>query len=147
MLFLVVILLTTISSVLTIYLKTDDCSGLSTQYKTLIENHTDLMIINNELVKDNNQKQKDFLEIKKLLESIDNTKTTKVSKSSFKNEIKPIIAYDDANESDSVMVSAMISYEPKEVIIEKETTITKVPDEQKQILSSVLDIIKKHDKK
>ena len=60
--FLVVVILSTLTSITTAYMSTDDCSGMANQYNTLIKNYTETLSLNNQLVVDNNQKQKDFIQ-------------------------------------------------------------------------------------
>ena len=70
--FLFVVILSTLTSITTAYMSTDDCSGLANQYNVLIKNYTETMSLNNQLVADNNQKQRDFMLIKKMLDSLAN---------------------------------------------------------------------------
>jgi hypothetical protein len=48
--FLIVVLLSSITPLVTMYLKTDDCKGISTQYESLVDNHTKLMETNNKIL-------------------------------------------------------------------------------------------------
>jgi len=67
-------LLTTASAIITVYLKTDDCSGLAKQYQVLVKNYTETMSINNTLIESNNKKDRDMIAIKNLLDDMGNIK-------------------------------------------------------------------------
>jgi hypothetical protein len=150
--FLVVVILSTLSSIATSYLATDDCSGLANQYNTLIKNYTETMSLNNQLVQDNNQKQKDFILIKKMLDSLNDFEPEIVKRTTIKNRESNPIVYDNHHgnnhHTDSIMVAASpITLERHtNKTITTETTVTKIGDKQKNVLSKVYDVIKKHEK-
>lgn len=149
---LVIVFLSTSSSIATSYLSTDDCSGLANQYNTLIKNYTETMSLNNQLVQDNNQKQKDFMVIKKMLDSLNSFEPEIVKRTTVKNKEDNPIVYDDhhnnSHQSDS------LAYSPSPITLEKhssktittETTVTKIGKKQKSVLSKVYDVLKKHEK-
>ena len=149
--FLVVVILSTLSSVTTAYLSTDDCSGLANQYNVLIKNYTETLSLNNQLVSDNNQKQKDFMLIKKMLDSLNMVEPEIVKKTTIKNKTdRPIVHHTvrDNHLVDSVMVATS----PLEVetrsskTITTETTVSKIGDKHKSILGNVYEVLKKHEK-
>ncbi len=148
--FLVVVILSTLSSIGTVYLSTDDCSGLANQYNTLIKNYTETLSLNNQLVADNNQKQKDFMLIKRMLDSLDKVEPEIVKRTTTRNnEYRPIVHHQHSGELvDSVIVAAS----PRQIetntnkIVTTETTVSKIGDKQKNILGKVYDVIKKHEK-
>lgn len=149
--FLVVVILSTLSSVATSYMTTDDCSGLANQYNVLIKNYTETMSLNNELVSDNNQKQRDFMLIKKMLDSLANIGPEISKKTTVKNNKVNQIVYND--QGSSVSLDTMVVSSPLEVrqiddnkIITTETTVTKISDKQKNILGKVYEVVKKHEK-
>lgn len=156
--FLVVVILSTLSSVATSYMSTDDCSGLANQYNVLIKNYTETLSLNNQLVSDNNQKQRDFMIIKRMLDSLDMVQPEITKKTTVNHKRDNQIAYEPRPAggsrpimSDSVMVSAMVR-EPEvkqtndSKIIKTETTVTKLGDKQKNILGKVYEVLKKHEK-
>jgi hypothetical protein len=152
--FLVVVILSTLSSIGTVYLSTDDCSGMASQYNTLIKNYTETLSLNNQLVSDNNQKQKDFMLIKKMLDSLANIGPEISKKTTVKNnKVNQIVYNDQGSGSNGVSLDTMVVSSPLEVrqiddnkIITTETTVIKISDKQKNILSKVYDVVKKHEK-
>lgn len=156
--FLVVVILSTLSSVATAYMSTDDCSGLANQYNVLIKNYTETLSLNNQLVADNNQKQRDFMVIKKMLDSLDTVQPEVTKKTTVNHRHDNQVAYEPRQVggsrpimSDSVMVSAEVRYpETREThdskVIKTETTVTKLGDKQKNILGKVYEVLKKHEK-
>lgn len=150
--FLVVVILSTLSSIATSYLATDDCSGLANQYNTLIKNYTETMSLNNQLVKDNNQNQKDFILIKKMLDSLNSFEPEIVKRTTIKNRENNPIVYDNQHvnnhHTDTIMVAAspITLQRHTSKTITTETTVTKIGDKQKNIITKVYDVIKKHEK-
>lgn len=153
--FLFVVILSTVTSIATAYMSTDDCSGLAGQYNVLIKNYTETMSLNNQLVADNNQKQKDFMMIKKMLDSLNNIEPEITRKITVKdNNVNPIVLEKNSNDyniSDTVMVSTASSQMMKRIntskTIKTETTVTKIGDKQKNILDKVMNVLKKHEKR
>jgi hypothetical protein len=149
--FLVVVILSTLTSIATAYMSTDDCSGLAGQYNVLIKNYTETLSLNNQLVSDNNQKQKDFMLIKKMLDSLDGLEPeiVKTTTMSSKTEPKVIKQHHSIVTNDTIVVAA---YRPEVVethktkTINTETTITKMSDKHKKLLGSVYNVINKHQK-
>ena len=152
--FLVVVILSTLSSVVTSYMTTDDCSGLANQYNVLVKNYTETMSLNNQLVVDNNQKQKDFMMIKKMLDSLANIGPEISKKTIVKNnKVNQIVYNDQGSGSSGVSLDTMVVSSPLEIrqiddnkIITTETTVTKISDKQKDILGKVFEVLKKHEK-
>jgi hypothetical protein len=152
--FLFVVILSTVTSIATAYMSTDDCSGLAGQYNVLIKNYTETMSLNNQLVADNNQKQKDFMLIKKMLDSLNNIEPEIMKKVTIKNDnVNPIVLDKNSNEytiSDTVMVSTasakMVTRTNTNKTIKTETTVTKISDKHQNILDKVMDVLKKHEK-
>jgi hypothetical protein len=149
--FLFVVILSTVTSIATAYMSTDDCSGLAGQYNVLIKNYTETMSLNNQLVADNNQKQKDFMMIKKMLDSLNDIEPEIIKKITIKNDnVNPIVLENNYNISDTVMVSTasaqMVTRTNTSKTIKTETTVTKIGDKQKNILDKVMNVLKKHEK-
>ena len=145
--FLFVALLTTTSAILTIYLKTDDCSGLAKQYEVLVKNYGETMSINNTLIESNNKKDRDMITIKNLLDEMGNIKPESVTKTTItaNDKVYAVIKEDGVGSGDDeIVVSAMVKPLPSEKIIETKTTITKVPEKQKLLIESIQDIVKKY---
>ena len=148
--FLFAAFLSTASAVLTVYLKTDDCSGLAKQYEVLVKNYTETMAINNTLIESNNKKDRDMIAIRNLLDKMNNIKPEIVTKTNVRtNEKVYAINNHDISKDDNgiVVANAMVKPLPSEKVIETKTTITKVPDKQKQLIETIQNIIKKYDKK
>ena len=148
--FLFAAFLSTASAVLTVYLKTDDCSGLAKQYEVLVKNYTETMAINNTLIESNNKKDRDMIAIRNLLDKMNNIKPEIVTKTNVRtNEKVYAINNHDISKDDNgiVVANAMVKPLPSEKVIETKTTITKVPDKQKQLIKTIQNIIKKYDKK
>jgi hypothetical protein len=152
--FLFVVILSTLTSITTAYMSTDDCSGMANQYNTLIKNYTETLSLNNQLVVDNNQKQKDFILIKKMLDSLANIGPEISKKTTVKNnKVNQIVYNDQGSGSNGVTLDTMVVSSPLEVrqiddnkIITTETTVTKISDKQKDILGKVYEVVKKHEK-
>jgi hypothetical protein len=149
--FLFVVILSTVTSIATAYMSTDDCSGLAGQYNVLIKNYTETMSLNNQLVADNNQKQKDFMIIKKMLDSLNDIEPEIIKKITIKNNnVNPIVLENNYDISDTVMVSTasaqMVARTNTSKTIKTETTVTKIGDKHQNILDKVMDVLKKHEK-
>lgn len=149
--FLFVVILSTLTSITTAYMSTDDCSGLANQYNVLIKNYTETMSLNNQLVADNNQKQRDFMMIKKMLDSLANIGPEISKKTTVKdNKVNQIVYYDHGNgvSLDTMAVSSPLKVRQidDDKIITTETTVTKISDKQKDILGKVFEVLKKHEK-
>ena len=145
---LFIVLITTGSAVLTSYMQTDDCNGLSDQYSVLITNHTELMKINNDLLASNNQKERDIMKIMTIIDSMQAVNRTVITKckTSRDNSIRktnPMIIHNDT------MVVAMERREPEVIVekVEKTTTIHEVPEKQKSLIGQLENITDKYKKK
>lgn len=142
--------LTTASAILTVYLKTDDCSGLAKQYEVLVKNYTETMAINNTLIESNNKKDRDMIAIKNLLDEMNNIKPESTSHTTIKTNEKVYAVVKDSSsgiDNDGIVVSAMVRPLPSEKIIETKTTITKIPEKQKLLIESIQGILKKYEDK
>jgi hypothetical protein len=151
--FLVATVLTTVTSFLTSYLATDDCRGLSDQYETLVNNHTRLMKINNELITDNNQKQEDILKIAKLLEDANKCKTPTVyeTRKEKTDEFVYNPRYSDVVSETRVDSTVAMSPPPveepqpvKKVTKKKRIIKNDVEQQQKKAIDSALQIVNKY---
>ena len=143
-----IVLITTGSAVLTSYMQTDDCKGLSDQYTVLIGNHTELMKINNDLIAANNQKERDIMKIMTIIDSMQNVNRTvitkcKTSRDNSVRTVNPIRVYNDT------VVVAMERREPEVIVekVEKTTTIQEVPEKQKSLIGQLKNITDKYKKK
>jgi hypothetical protein len=152
--FLFVVILSTLTSITTAYMSTDDCSGMANQYNTLIKNYTETLSLNNQLVADNNQKQKDFMLIKKMLDSLANIGPEISKKTTVKNnKVNQIVYNDQGSGSNGVSLDTIAVSSPLEIrqiddnkIITTETTVIKIGNKQKDILGKVYEVVKKHEK-
>ncbi len=146
--FLFAVLLSTTSAMLTVYFKTDDCSGLATQYQVLVKNYTETMAINNTLIESNNKKDRDMITIKNLLNEMNKIKpeTTKHTTIRFNEKAYAVVKDNGVGSGgdDEIAVSAMVRPAPQEKVIETKTTIIKVPEKQKQLIDSIQNILKNY---
>ena len=143
---LFVVLITTGSAVLTSYMQTDDCKGLSDQYQKMIVNHTELMKINNELLSLNNQKERDIIAITIIIDSMQSVNRSVVTKcKTYRNKKERlnhnIIKIDSSVSSITPVPVAIIEK------IETTTTIREVPAKQKSLIGDLKSIVDKYKKK
>lgn len=146
--FLFAAFLTTASAVLTVYLKTDDCSGLAKQYEELVKNYTETMSINNTLIESNNKKDRDMITIKNLLDEMNNIKPETTTKTIVKHNEKAYVINDSGMggtaKDDKPQVAYSPAPTPEEKIIETKTTVTKIPEKQKRLIESIQTILKNY---
>ena len=143
-----IVLITTGSAVLTSYMQTDDCKGLSDQYTVLIGNHTELMKINNDLLNANNQKERDIMKIMSIIDSMQAVNRTVITKckTSRDNSIRKVNRTIIQNDT---IVVAMERREPEVIVekVEKTTTIQEIPAKQKSLIGQLENITDKYKKK
>lgn len=148
--FILVVIIPTLSAIVTTYLSTDDCNSLATQYNSLVKNYTETLSVNNGLIKDNNQKQKDFILIKKYLDSITNlepkinTSRTIIEEPASMRSMN-IRRYDE-NDTLDYSPAPVMMVEPRKQIIETKTIVSKMTKEQVGLLNKITDVIKKYEK-
>lgn len=137
--FLIAAILTSSVAVLTSYLKTDNCQAISDQYNTLIKNQAELMSINNDLIEQNNNKQRDLISVASLLEEMTNTTMMRTEQVIVKPMpvIRPYIM-DDSIRVDARVASVTVTQEKTKII--KET----YPITYKSTLDSCTSIVKKY---
>ena len=143
-----IVLITTGSAVLTSYMQTDDCKGLSDQYAVLIGNHTELMKINNDLLNANNQKERDIMKIMAIIDSMQAVNRTVITKckTSRDNSVRKVNRTIIQNDT---IVVAMERREPEVIVekVEKTTTIQEIPAKQKSLIGQLETITDKYKKK
>ena len=137
--FLVAAMLTSSVAVITSYLKTDNCQAISDQYNTLVKNQAELMSINNDLIEQNNNKQRDLISVAALLEEMTNTTMMRTEQVVIKPMpvIRPYVM-DDSVRVDARVASATVTQEKTKII--KET----YPTAYKTTLDSCASIVKKY---
>lgn len=137
--FLVAAMLTSSVAVITSYLKTDNCQAISDQYNTLVKNQAELMSINNTLIEQNNNKQRDLISVAALLEEMTNTTMMRTEQVVIKPMpvIRPYVV-DDSIRVDARVASATVTQEKTKII--KET----YPITYKSTLDSCTSIVKKY---
>jgi hypothetical protein len=137
--FLIAAILTSSVAVLTSYLKTDNCQAISDQYNTLIKNQAELMSINNDLIEQNNNKQRDLISVASLLEEMTNTTMMRTEQVIVKPMpvIRPYIM-DDSIRVDARVASVTVTQEKTKII--KET----YPITYKSTLDSCTSIVNKY---
>jgi hypothetical protein len=133
--FIVAVAFTSLVSLGTIYLQTDDCSAISKQYKGLVQEQADLLKINNDLIQYSNQARKDFLEIQIVLtdlqKSMNKTQTVEKVRNNETMAIRKI-------------GTDTISQEP--IVIVKEKMVIKGDVKAAQeCIEKGLDIVNKYD--
>ena len=155
--FLFVTIVTSLTSLLTVYLKTDDCKGIGDQYQQLVGNYTELMRINNQIIQLNNSKDRDLLVLGTIMQSLDSTKP--VSKTTSKTTESVAETHSDAlatiirvdPDSDEPLPRIVASRLPEQKTItktvEKTTLVKEIPTEKKQLIDSAMSILKKYQKK
>jgi len=137
--FLVAAILTSSVAIATSYLKTDNCQAISDQYNTLVKNQAELMSINNTLIEQNNNKQKDLISVASLLEEMTNATMMRTEQVVIKPmpAIRPYIV-DDSIRVDARVASVAATQEKTKII--KETYSPKY----KNTLDSCTSIVKKY---
>ena len=137
--FLVAAMLTSSVAVITSYLKTDNCQAISDQYNTLVKNQAELMSINNDLIEQNNNKQRDLISVAALLEEMTNTTMMRTEQVVIKPMpvIRPYVM-DDSVRVDARVASVTVTQEKTKII--KET----YPTAYKTTLDSCASIVKKY---
>ena len=152
--FLFVTLITSLTSVLTVYLKTDDCKGISDQYKTLVNNYTDLMRINNQIIESNNRKDRDLLSLSGIISGMDTIKpivktTSKTNQNVSYGDTDAFATIGGGNsDNGDGHVVAMSRPDTKTITktLEKTTIINEIPTQQKHLIDSAKNILQKYKK-
>jgi hypothetical protein len=134
--FIVAVVFTSLVSLGTIYLQTDDCSAISKQYKGLVQEQADLLKINNDLIQYSNQARKDFLEIQIVLSDL--------QKSMNKTQTVERVRNSESMASIRRINSDTISQEPIVIVKEKMVIKGDVKEAQKCIEKG-LNIVNKYD--
>lgn len=155
--FLFVTIVTSLTSLLTVYLKTDDCKGIGDQYQQLVGNYTELMRINNQIIQLNNSKDRDLLALGTIMQSLDTTKsvtktTSKTTQSvaeSHSDALSMIVRDDPDNGEPLPRIAASRLPEQQTITktVEKTTVVKEIPTEKKQLIDSAMTILKKYQKK
>ena len=154
--FLFVTLITSLTSVLTVYLKTDDCKGISDQYQTLVKNYTDLMRINNQIIESNNKKDRDLIVLGDIISGMDTIKpivktTSKTNQNVSYGDNDAFATIGGGNgsgDNGDGHVVAMSRPETKTITktLEKTTIINEIPTQQKHLIDSAKIILQKYKK-
>lgn len=138
--FLIVIVLSSITPLATMYLKTDDCKGISTQYESLVDNHTKLMETNNKIIQDGISKTEAIRRLDSILVAFSQQKaivSTRIEKIAENNKIK----YIEPEVGDgSVAMSRMETQPEPKVVVIKSTTVTDLNKKQKDLVQCALKI-------
>ena len=143
--FLIVVLLSSITPLATIYLKTDDCKGISTQYESLVDNHTKLMETNNKIIQDNTSKTEAIRRLDSILVAFSQQKAivaTRVEKIPVKQQTQVVVNDTGMGGTGGVArdrIEVVEDVEPKVVIV-KSTTTTDLNKTQKDLVKCALKI-------
>ena len=137
---------------MTIYLKTDDCKGISDQYEGLVKNHTELMQVNNSLLKQYTTSINDIITLKNYLKKIDS-----LSYIEYTNTEKTITYQPDPRLNEMMVVNndyedsvvadrtpASVVETPLEEKVEIKKTKVKLPHVLRMYMDSVNKIIKNY---
>ena len=138
--FLIVVVLSSITPLATMYLKTDDCKGISTQYESLVDNHTKLMETNNKIIQDNTSKTEAIRRLDSILVAFSQQKavvSTRIERIAEQNKIEYIEP--EAGDSPVAMSRMETQPEPKVVVV-KSTTVTDLNKNQKDLVQCALKI-------
>lgn len=146
-------IISAVVSLSTVYLKTDDCKGLSDQYTALVKNQTDLMGINNTLLSQYNQARRDLETVHSYLGRIDSlANITYTNTQSTTTAYVPIekthIEYVYVNDSIAPLAFAKDNVEtplPKPKT-ETKKTVVKAPKILGNLLDSLSTITEKYKK-
>ncbi|CAB4143749.1 hypothetical protein UFOVP449_266 [uncultured Caudovirales phage] len=152
--FLFVAVLTSLTSVITVYLKTDDCKEIGDQYQKLVGNYTELMRINNQIIEMNNDKDRDLLALSGIMRSLNTSsadkkttlKTTQDVAYSPEQSLSSIVFPDTTNFGDVRLAASTPQIQTVTKTVEKTTVIRDIPSEKKKLLDSAISILKKYRK-
>jgi hypothetical protein len=138
--FLIVVVLSSITPLATMYLKTDDCKGISTQYESLVDNHTKLMETNNKIIQDNTSKTEAIRRLDSILVAFSQQKaivSTRIERIAENNKIE----YIEREPSDSSVAMSRMETQPEpKVVVVKSTTMTDLNKTQKDLVQCALKI-------
>ena len=155
--FIIVVLISAVTSLGTAYMSGSDCTEVSDKYTKSIENYNKLIEITDETQQKYLDAKKDIVEIQdkllKLSEMIDkqsNKSTKSITKNSYENDFIIVEKGDGSTgvkSDDSEEVVNSIRYTPPRIIKEK-TIITKTeaPKGAKSTIDSLINITKKYDR-
>ena len=141
--FLIVIVLSSITPLATMYLKTDDCKGISTQYESLVDNHTKLMETNNKIIQDGISKTEAIRRLDSILVAFSKQKavvSTHIERIAEQNKIE----YIEPERDSSVAMSRIETQPETKVVVVKSTTTTDLNKTQKDLVKCALKITKEY---
>jgi mannose-6-phosphate isomerase class I len=137
---LIITVLSVGSSILTSYLKTDDCKGISTQYESLVGNHTKLMETNNKIIEDNNSKTEAIRRLDSILVAFSQQKaivSTRIEEiPTHRQEVVVNQTMRDSGVARSMPVP-IVEENPKVVVVK---TVTDLNKNQKDLVQCALKI-------
>ena len=155
--FVVVVLISAVTSLGTAYMSGSDCTEVSDKYTKSVENYNKLIDITDETQKKYLEAKKDIILIQERLNQISELMAIKDIKREFGTEYidekagnrGPASVEDTVVDKESSSVKTTSWFEPKKIIIKEKTTITKTesPKAAKGMIDSLLQITKKYDKK
>ena len=150
--FLFVTIVTSLTSLLTVYLKTDDCKGIGDQYQTLVGNYTELMKINNQIIESNNKKDRDLITLGDIISGMDEIKPivktdTKTSQKVSYNTNDAITKIGDGDNGNPPVAMSRPESQTITKTVEKTTVINEVSNTQKHLIDSAMNILQKYKKK
>jgi ABC-type ATPase involved in cell division len=146
--FLIVVVLSSITPLATMYLKTDDCKGISTQYESLVDNHTKLMETNNKIIQDNTSKTEAIRRLDSILVAFSKQKAivaTHIEKIPVRHQDRVLVNETVSGENGEVALAKSVVEEPEpKVVIVKSTTTTDLNKTQKDLVKCALKITEEY---
>lgn len=146
---LVITLISSMSSILTMYLKTDDCKGISDQYTALVKNQMELMSINNKLLSQYNIARQDLKVVNSLVDNMDSV--SKIVKTDVKIKNMESVTNENNNIGitylDSLNLPVFESEQPKKVktkSIQRNEVVIKTPLVIRNYIDSINKITSKY---
>ena len=149
-------IITSVTALLTSYLKTDDCSQISSQYESALNSYSKTMKITNECIDESNRKTQELVTLSKILDSLSKIKMLEYSElktSSRNQEIYPYVEL----VKDSILIgnnsdtSGIVVSEDKKPKIKKrksrintEIKSVNITESQKKLIDSANKILEKY---
>ena len=157
--FIIVVLISAVTSLGTAYMSGSDCTEVSDKYTKSVENYNKSIENYNKLVEITDDTQQKYMKAKEdiiiiqdklndILGMMGSKSTIKSSKSSSSYENESYSNGDGATKGDTLLGTSPWPI-PKKIIIKEKTIITKTeaPKDAKCMIDSLLQITKKYDKK
>lgn len=152
--FIFTTVISAIVSITTIYLKTDDCIGISNQYTELVKNQTELMAVNNDLLSQYSQARTDLIAVNRHLKTVDSLSkieytNTETNTTKYVPIVRNEVRYVYIDSTQPMVAANRIERDP--VIPQPKTevkkTVVKAPIKLENLLDSLKTITSKYTKR